>query len=507
MSQKQAPYPRECAPRIGIVFNAIGAFSEDGKSTTEKSFQVYFDALQKAGRIADDSIIITERTFGPHEAARAAEKFAQARVDAVVWVASAFTNGNAFSTLATDRYLWRVPMLLVGDNEAVFENNAEWTTNAWCGVIMNNFAAKRIGRKIRTLPGGPGAQEFEEGFLKFLSVSRTISAMRRDYMIRFGDAPSGFHSATVDELRLTYVFGTRIDRIDIANLLTTYRTGTANGLAGTESFTDEDVAATAARILKMGPVLVDEEILTSGARLYHAFRAMVSACGATSIAVKCWPELQSEHIYPQTPCLAMGMLLGDRIVNAAACESDIPTSVAQSIGALVSGAPAACLDFVNVIRASEILQLGHCGVGISGMMAPNDESAPCGMVDPSMKERIYTGQVKVNCAICRSSPAIQGGSDSGPNLVGQLAYGPKTGIGLVQDGDGFKMLMFAGESTPETAKGMLYSASDLKGVDNKKLHEVIIEEGFSHHLAVAFGDIREELEILTDLLDVKLVSI
>ena len=141
------------------------------------------------------------------------------------------------------------------------------------------------------------------------------------------------------------------------------------------------------------------------------------------------------------------------------------------------------------------------------MMAPNDESTPCGMVDAGMKERIYTGQVKVNCAICRSSPRFLAGSDSGPNLIGQLAYGPKTGIGLVPDGDGFKMLTFAGESTPETARGMLYSASDLKGVDNKKLHQVIIDEGFSHHLAVAFGDIRGELEILTDLLNVKLVSV
>jgi len=494
-------------PRIGVVFNAIGAFSPEGKERTERAFIAYLDRLRETGWIAEDSIIIGRRTFGPHEAAEACRRFAAARVDGIVWVASAFTNGNAFSTLAADPYLWRVPLLLVAEEEAEFAGGAEWTTNAWCGVIMNNFAARGIGRKVGTLPGAPGRGDFESGFSCFLRVAHAVSNMRADYMLRFGDAPAGFHSASADELRLTAVFGTRIDRLDVAAVLDTYKSGVAEGLLGKRTFTESDVAETVDRVMKTGPVLVDDETLASGVRLYHALRALIEAYGATSAAVKCWPELQSQNIFRWTPCLALGLLLSDGVVNAAACESDCHTAVAQSLGTLLSGAPAACLDFVDVTRSSDVLRLGHCGVGIPGMMAPNDESVPRGRVDEKTRQRIYSGEIKVGCAVCRSSPAGQGGFETGPNMVGQLAYGPKTGIGLAPEGDGFKMLVFTGENSPDTAKGILYAAADVVGPDTLRLHETIIREGFSHHLAVAFGDISEELKLLAHFAGIKVIAV
>ena len=57
----------------------------------------------------------------------------------------------------------------------------------------------------------------------------------------------------------------------------------------------------------------------------------------------------------------MGLPLANGDVTAAACESDWPTTVLQTIGTLLSGRPAACLDCVNYTGGSEIIQLGYCG--------------------------------------------------------------------------------------------------------------------------------------------------
>ena len=95
----------------------------------------------------------------------------------------------------------------------------------------------------------------------------------------------------------------------------------------------------------------------------------------------------------------------------------------------------------------------------------------------------------------------------GPVHIGQFEYGPKTGLCLTHDPDGpFKMLAFGGESTPKTAKGMTYSAADIRVADYAKLDRLVLEGGFPHHLAVAMGDILEDVRMLCALLGVAYVS-
>ena len=95
----------------------------------------------------------------------------------------------------------------------------------------------------------------------------------------------------------------------------------------------------------------------------------------------------------------------------------------------------------------------------------------------------------------------------GPVLAGQFEYGPKTGLCLTRDPDGeFKMLVFVGESGPQSAKGMIYSAADIIVADPKKLNRLVLEGGFPHHLAMALGDVREEARLLCEFLGVRYIS-
>jgi L-fucose isomerase-like protein len=158
---------------------------------------------------------------------------------------------------------------------------------------------------------------------------------------------------------------------------------------------------------------------------------------------------------------------------------------------VLSGKPAACLDFVNYTAGSDIVQLGHCGMGICGQMAPDRPDAGCAPRD----------------AVAVHPVMRQIGACVGPVHVGQFRFGPKTGICIRRGPDGkIKILSFRGDSAPETERGMTYSAADVRVEDPVKLDRLILEHGFPHHLAVALDDISAEVRMLCSYLGVEHVS-
>ena len=469
-------YDRATAPKIGAVYNCIGAFSTPGKALAEKKFSQLFADLKADGVIHADSLLVP-RIFGPHEAEKVADTFATMRLDAILIYNSAFPNGHIFPTLALHPNLYRTPMIISADYEAEL-GDREWTTNAWCGVVMNNYLAKRIGRAFRPLSGDPGSTEYRDELSMLLNCYRAISLMRREFLGRFGDAPGGFHSASIDQFAFLRTFGTRLETVDLLALMDTYHQGKANGFVGSASFTDGDVKDTMVEMATGRKCLVSEEHLRQGARLYHAFKAQIEANGFTSIAVKCWPELYAPGI-EIAACFPMTWLQTKGIIRGAGCESDCGTAVLQSMATLLTGAPAACLDFVNYTGRCSCVELGHCGVGIAGQMGDDE-------------------------AIAYKSPDRQGGDPPhAPALIGQFAYGAKTGIAITQGLDGqLKTLTFTGASSPQTAQHKIYSAADVLVPEYLALNDLILEHGFPHHLAVAMSDISREVAEVCSVLGV-----
>jgi L-fucose isomerase-like protein len=471
-------------PKIGLIINSIGVFNAEAKDRGERALREYFSQLIQ-GQAIDRQSILTDRIFGPHEAAAAADQFAAAQVDLVVIANVAFPNGHVFLTLATHPNLVHTPLAVIAEPEP---ESPEWATNAWCGAIMNNHVAQQIGRPIATIPGPFSSERFQSDFARLLRVARTIRLVRRDFLCRFGDAPGGFHSATGDQLAFAKVFGTRVDTVDMTAVMETYRSGKTQGYLGEVIFSDKDVGQTVDQITSGRQVQVEPAMIERAARLYHAYRAIIRANGYTSAAFRCWPE-QNEPYIGISACVAMGLLLANGDLTAAGCESDWPTAVVQTIGTLLSGRPAACLDWVNYTGGSEVIQLGHCGAGICGEMA----SGTCG------------GGV---CDAIALHPVIrQGGGTMGPVHIGQFAFGAKTGLCLTQDrSGGFKLLGFRGESNPQTSRGLTYSAVDMAVPDYVRLNRLVLDEGFPHHLAVAMSDITDDVRLLCKFLAVRYLT-
>lgn len=471
-------YPKDRAPKIAVVANSIGVFSRQGKETAETQMKSFFQALKKQGAISQKSLFWPERIFAPHEAEKVLDSFVGEKIDALVVLNSAFPNGNTFLTFAANAYLWRIPLIVTAPPEIDLKNS-EWTTNAYCGLIMNNHVAKQIGRHIFTLAGWPEEENYQTQFHRLLRVVYTIKELRKDVLGKFGDAPSGFHSASGDQLAYAAVFGTRVETVDLAQVLEAYRTGKAEGPKGTAEFTDQQVEETLKKMTTGVKIATAKEGIKKSARLYHAFKALIEANGFTSVTIRCWPEIL--QILDVPACFSHSWLLSEGVVHSSACEGDWPNAVAQSIGALLSGKPSLCLDLVNDIGAKPIVQLGHCGVGI-----------PCLMADAELSQ---------------ISPERQVDIMRGPTCIGQLAYGVKTGLALMQDRRGkFNMLVFTGENSPDTQQNILFCAADIEVPSHKKLNDLIMEHGFPHHVALAFGDLSKELSLLCGFYGIEYIN-
>jgi len=478
---KLKPQPRP-ALRIGIVTNSTDVFSPRAKDHTEGAAKKLFDRMLKAGKIDSGSLLIG-RTFLPHEAMEAADRLTGACVDLIVVVNVGFPNGQVFLTLATNPHLARVPLVVVADPEPSPE---EWATNAWCGVIMNNHVAKKIGRTMVPMVGPVDTKEFEDEFERLIRVAGTIKMLRREFIGRIGDAPGGFHSATGDQLAFAAVFGTRVDTVDLTAVMQAYKAGKISGYLGERSFTDADVEATVKEMCDGRTVEAPMEMVEKAARLYHSYRAIIQANGYTSASFRCWPELNEPYLGISS-CIAQTLLLTNGEITGAGCEGDWPMTVAHTMGTALSEVAGYCLDWVNYTGGSEIVQLGHCGVGMCGAMAqiPGKCGGPCDTITVHPVLR-------------------QAGKSLGPVLIGQFEYGPKTGICLMQKPDGkFSLLSFEGESTPETARGMKYCAADLCVPNYRELNRLVLEHGFPHHLAVATGLHNADLALLCTFLGVE----
>lgn len=498
-------YSRSNAPKIGILANAIKAFSPEGKEEVERQYRELFNDFKNEGIISEDSIFYPERVFSLYEAEKALEIFAREMVDVVILLNSAFPNGNTFLTIATNPYLFKIPLIVTAPYEIELDR-PEWSINAWCGVIMNNYIAKKIGRYIYPLAGFPKDKDYRDRLKKLLNVFYTIKELRKAIIGKIGDAPSGFYSSNGNQLDYISLFGIRIETIDLLAVMNVYNTYIAKGLLREVSFTEEDVLNTASEMKRGRIVLVKDEFIYKSARLYHSLKAIIEANGFTSISLKCHPEMNEPYI-GIAPCLTLGWLLSKKDIRGAGCEGDWPIAVTQEIGNLLTGEPAVCLDFVNYTGKGPIVQLGHCGVGMPDYMAKNEVSFE-GEVSEEIKEKILTGEIRVNEAIADKSPNRQAGKISAPAMIGQFRYGVKTGISLIQDREGnFKMLVFTGENRPDTAKGLLYAGCDIEVGSYTKLNEAILENGFPHHVVVVFKDIRDELEILCNYYGIKYILI
>lgn len=118
------------------------------------------------------------------------------------------------------------------------------------------------------------------------------------------------------------------------------------------------VEVTRAMIDRTTKVSVTSDWIRRTSQIYLALRDLVNEGNYSALAVRCWPEFQSE-LNGIAPCAAISWLNETGIPTS--CEGDVIGALSMLSAYYVSHVPTTLTDMVALEEKHELVQLWHCG--------------------------------------------------------------------------------------------------------------------------------------------------
>jgi len=322
----------------------------------------------------------------------------------------------------------------------------------------NNLCAQQ--RKFWFLFGSP-----DEVFLPLKKiVSAFIIREKLQQMVIgvVGSQPAGFGFGNIDEAALNNILGVRVARIEASGIIKT--------AAG---YIDEEYAAALEELKNKtkGWETLPAENLDKHARLRTAYGEFAARNGVSVVASRCWPDFFTEYGAPV--CAALSFLNDCGI--PASCETDMGGAISMYIGSQLTGSAAYFGDPVAIDEACSAIVFWHCGAGATSL-ARRDTGATLG-VHPNRK--------------------------TGPTMEFGLKQGAVTVMRLGKYKDGFRMMAMKGVALDQPQKfwGTSVAVSPLTGTPKEKI-DALVKDGWEPHFVVAYGEITNELRLLSELLNI-----
>lgn len=281
-----------------------------------------------------------------------------------------------------------------------------------------------------------------------------------------GNRPDGFPTCDYDSRELAANIGVHVDALALDDFLA------AAGAAD-----DADVRAARQRAASSLDDVdaVDQDALHASMAVYCGLRQAARERGWAAAAVRCWPEMFTEH--GGAACAPLGMLTDDGI--PAACEADVGGSLTELVLALLADGSAFVADLVDVDVEDDSAVLWHCGL------------APLSMADPS------------------TTPRAGVHSNRRLPLTHEFALKPGriTVARIANTSDGLALVIAGAEmiARPPSFSGTSGVCRFDRPVAD--VLDTIMSHGLEHHYALVYGDVRQELRALATLWDMPLLEL
>ena len=342
--------------------------------------------------------------------------------------------------------------------------------DAYCGMLncSYNLGMRHLKGYIPEYPVGT-AEDIAKMIADFIPIARAVIGVRNLKIITFGPRPQDFFACNAP-IKGLYELGVEIEENSELDLLVSYKThaGDARIPAVCEDMKKEMgegkyYADMLERMAQFELTLLDWAEGHKGARKYVAF------------ADKCWPAFPEQFGFE--PCYVNSRLASRGI--PVACEVDIYGALSEFIGTMVSNDAVTLLDINNTVPAdmyeSEIKGkynythkdtfMGfHCGNTTTGKLTS------CSM--------------KYQLIMARSLPeeVTQG------TLEGDIVPGDITFFRLQSTADGkLRAYVANGEVLPVATRSFggigIFAIPEM----GRFYRHELIEKGYPHHGAVAFG--------------------
>lgn len=356
-----------------------------------------------------------------------------------------------------------VPCIIWSTPEPEFDGSVI-RSNSLCAGIMNNCNLRHAGVNVQFLYGEP-APEMAGRLQSMLKALRAIKLLRQAKLGIIGHRAPGFYSSGFDEIRLQSDLGIEAFHVDLSTVL--HRV---------EEISDEE----ADKVIAGLDVDMAESVknnwagLKKSVKVYLALKEIARDEHLDALAVKCWPEFPQEQKF--SVCFSISLLNNDGVITA--CEADVYGAVSMLIQDLLGEGPEFFNDLIHIDMEVNHGVYWHCGAA-AAVLSDQKERA---LVEPHGM---------------RGTPAV---------ISFPLKPGRVTISRLTLDNRKWKMFVAGGEAvkTPMLLRG---NPSRVKlDAPVQKVLDTIIEQGFEHHYATIYSDIRAELRWFCRFLNIDYIQ-
>ena len=450
--------------KIGIVAVSRDCFPESLSVNRRKALVEAYKAKYDASEIYECPICIVESEI---HMVQALEDIKKAGCNALVVYLGNFGPEISETLLAKH---FEGPKMFIAAAEESGDDLVQGRGDAYCGMLNASYNLKLRGVKayIPEYPVG-NAEECADMIHEFVPIAKAIEGLNNLKIISFGPRPLNFLACNAPIQQL-YNLGVEIEENSELDLFEAF-----NKHAGDEripALVEEMAAELGAGNKKPNvlPKLAQYELtLKDWVEEHRGYRKYVTIAG------KCWPAFQTQFGF--VPCYVNGRLAAQGI--PVSCEVDIYGALSEFIGTVVSGDTVTLLDINNSVpndmfksdiegkfnyTQKDTFMGFHCGNTAAGKLSS------CSM--------------KYQLIMARNLPeeVTQG------TLEGDIVPGEITFYRIQSTADNkLRAYIAEGEILPVATKSFggigVFAIPEM----GRFYRHVLIEKGFPHHGAVAFG--------------------
>lgn len=362
------------------------------------------------------------------------------------------------------------PVMFCAAAEESSENLLDGRGDAYCGLLnaSYNLQLRSVKAYIPESPVGT-AEECADLIRGFLPIARALCGLKNLKIISFGPRPQNFLACNAP-IRKLYDLGVEIEENSELDLYEAFLKHAGDARIGAVA---ADMAAELGkgnRIPEILPKLAQYELtLLDWIEAHKGYREYVALAG------KCWPAFQTTFGF--VPCFVNSRLTGRGI--PVACEVDIYGCLSEYIGTCVSGDAVTLLDINNTVPrdAFETYVKGKFGYGEADIFM----GFHCGN---TCSGKLCSATMKNQRIMARSLPAdVTNGTLEGDIVPGEITF-----YRLQSTSDGrLRAYAAEGEVLPVPTKSFgsigVFAIREM----GRFYRHVLVEDGFPHHGAVAFG--------------------
>ena len=333
-----------------------------------------------------------------------------------------------------------------------------------CGLISASSNLRRLGKRFGYIFGSMDDPETLRRIESYARVCAAAKRLRRSRIGVVGYNCPGMIDVTFSEIEVKRL-GPQIVHLSIADLLDRCES-VDKGKAV------RDVEELERRV---GGVEVSRESLINAVRMYYALRELSEEHKLDAITVRCWPELREQR--GLIPCYGLSRLSDEGVIGT--CECDVFGAATQLIGYWLTGIPPFNGDFGAIYPEENAIQLWHCGAASTRL-------------SKDFSEIHVRSHAQVGVGVTLEFP---------------LKPGRVTITRITRPMNGrFGILIAGGEALRLSPEERGNPAKIRLDDPLERYLDALVKGGVEHHLIMVYGDIRRELFMLSEVLDLEPIT-